>query len=366
MSTVLQNNEESDNDMLLLLEQPDGSPLILDQHMLLSDAYDDNLLLSGQDERNLSDDYMLFSQAETDVPLISTTSAESSSFSIVPSKRPQLSANTLASITQEAALKTSTTCTLASVALHILISGYIPDSQLAASGAKFVEAPSSPSISALVPSMFCPGFQKLIAHNSKFLSTISNAISSSWVRNVQGAGLRGKLMELSKVRISELHEEEETSTREEGTVERLSAVVQGRVWGMMQRALFDGDAAGKLKRTSLKANVGEDSGAIVEDVDLLDGGGQETTNIKTAFEDFIEQEFMGDDEESLFEDLLLGRDGLSDENGVLECLGNIKRNNIHAETDEMLFGDEIVGSGKFGPNSEILLSDTSVEEEMLL
>jgi hypothetical protein len=175
--------------------------------------------------------------------------------------------------------------------LHFLISGSTPRNSAPLSGITIKSPPPSTTLSALAPSIFSPRYQQLITHNAKFLPTISNAICSSWVRNVQGPRLRRKLVTLSESNVSEFMNDYEGE--ESGLVESLSAVVQGSIWAMMQRRLFDAGAAKKLKWVS---EDGFQRALHEEDPDLLGNS------------------FMDDDEESLFQQLLdIDGDAATDE-----------------------------------------------------
>ena len=231
-------------------------------------------------------------------------------------------------------------------------------------GIQMGKLPRSTSLSTIVPLMFCPDFKGLMAQNSKFLPTISNAICSSWVRNVQGVVLRQKLIMLSNAKVSEYH----NGNGEKGSAERLVSVVQARLWRMMQRTLCDGEAAKKLWKKhegqeDEHSNMKEDD---CGDEDLLgENGHDEDIHMrKDRLEDFVG---MDDDDELLFGELLGGRDHEST-NGLLENLGEQERLAVEAET-EMLLGSDPNRTSPDEVDEEdelLLLSVGTPVERMLL
>lgn len=218
--------------------------------------------------------------------------------------------------------------------------------------------------------MFNPGFKELMAQNAKFLPTISNAICVSWVKNVQGVHLRQKLVALSRSRVSEYCE----GGGDEGSEERLVRVVQGRLWTMMQRALYDEGAVKKLWKND--DGPGAENTTMNEEVyeyeDLLgENGGYNIDAEEKNLEDVIGEEFMDDDEELLFDDLQRGNEDHDSDDGLLDYLENQEKLSVEAETDEMLFGTdwEEIRRGKveeYEENEILLLDGIGQEESMLL
>lgn len=226
---------------------------------------------------------------------------------------------------------------LASLALQTVIAGS-SNRKRDLQGIQMGKPPPSTSISAFVPSMFSPGFKELMAHNSKFLPTISDAICSSWVRNVQGVVLRQKLVALSNAKVSEYHD----GDGEDGSAERLVSVVQARLWRMLQRTLYDEDAAKKLWKKNKGQGAENPNMEAKEsgDEDLLgENRGEKTINTKAdRFADCIREDFMDDNEELLFEDLLAGGIDRESDDGLLDYFEDQERLAIEAETEGMLFG----------------------------
>jgi hypothetical protein len=142
---------------------------------------------------------------------------------------------------------------------------------------------------------------------------------------------------------------------EAGTSGRLAAVVQVRLWSMMQRKLYDPSSARKISRKSPEW--------INSEVDRT--GEDESPNLLGAPEEDDEAGFvdlLGDD----FEDLLAGDESNSE---LLDCLDDSERERlvIEQETEEMLFG-----SGWDRDEEDYLLLENEnditneAEEEILL
>jgi len=171
-------------------------------------------------------------------------------------------------------------------------------------------------------------------------------------------------MELSKARITEFHE----AGPEDGTVERLGTVVQGRVWAMMQRKLFDAGAARKLKWRNPQDEDGEEVEGV-EDDDLLGENTDNTLGEDMPYTDemteMIGDEFMDHDEEFLFEDLIFGTQTAEDGDDLLHYFEEQERREVDMETDEMLFGSDADCDGSDG-NDELVLGETGGMDGMLL
>ena len=202
-----------------------------------------------------------------------------------------------------------------------------------------------------------------MAHHSRLLPTVSNAICSSWVRNVQGVVLRQKLVALSNAKVSQYQNGE----GEEGSASRLSSVVLARLWRMMQRTLYDEDAGKRLwkedkDQEAVTAAKNEEGS---EDEDLLgEYRNEKSIDIKTdRLEDFMDAE-----EESLFEDLLEG-DCQNGDIGLLDYLEEQEKIAVEKETEDMLFGGDDNGMICEGVDYEqdmLLLVDDGYVENMLV
>lgn len=353
---VAKRNEDSPHRIL------DG-----EEDMLLS--FFDNEMLFDLNDDDPEDDEMLFSQTTSAATGLDSEHSTTSTFSSTTSvKRP--AADEIAEPTPSSlpSLQLAPASKLALLAIQTLVAG--PSNRKRDLQDIRIRKPlSSTSLSLLIPSMFSPGFKELTAQNSKFLPTISNAISSSWVRNVQGAGLRKKLVALSNARVSEYHD----GDGEVGSGNRLVAVVQGRLWRMMQRTLFDEGAVKKIWKRDVEVDIGNSKveGNERQDDDNLgksqseDDGDAEDKN----FEDYIGEELMEDQDELLFEEFLEEQRAYESDDGLLEYLKEQERLAVDTETDEMLFGCAWEGGGCDGMDEreeQLLPRISSQEESMLL
>jgi hypothetical protein len=191
-----------------------------------------------------------------------------------------------------------------------------------------------------------------MAHNAHFVPTISRAASVSWPRNTQSPSLRQKLTQLENSPPS-LTDENQDRGSEAGTTSRIAAVVQSRLWGMMQRKLYDSSDAAKIWRKSpLRENLTED-----ECPDLLETLG---TGEREEGRVMIELGEFSEDEADEFEDLLS-----RDDDELLEYLEERERLSVERETDEMLFGGGW-GEDEEEEQSESLLDNEAGSDIMLL
>ena len=342
-------------------------------------SYFDDEMLFDLNNDDFEDDEMLFSQATSTAtsaaPSLASDHSTFSNFSLkVSMKRPPLDESaelSIPSILTTLPLAPANNLTL--LGLRTLIAG--PSSQKRElQNIRIRKPPLSTPLSLLVPSMFSPGFKELMAQNSRFLPTISNAICSSWVRNVQGAGLRKKLAALSNSRVSEYHD----GDGEVGSADRLVAVVQGRLWRMMQRALFDEGAGRRIwKRDGSDEEVGvgnsgvhregrQGGGDVEEEKQDEDDGDAESKN----FTDYIGEEMIEEEDGLLFAEIPANQGDDESDDGLLEYLVEQERMTVEVETDGMLFGTGAWEGGRCEdmkePKEQLLLGGSSQEEGMLL
>lgn len=177
------------------------------------------------------------------------------------------------------------------------------------------------------------------------------------VRNVQGPGLRGKLVELSKATVSEY---DDTEHRESGSVERLASVVQSRVWTMLQRRLVDLGSWRKLK-SKIRKDIDLGQEEEFEDEDLLRGTVEQNENLPGKAGDDGAPGDIEDNNEELFEDLLFGTYLGGDNEGLLHYFELEEQRLVETETDEMLFG-----GAEDVEDEEILLEDYSSDADGML
>lgn len=130
-----------------------------------------------------------------------------------------------------------------------------------------------------------------------------------------------------------------------GTTERLDAVVQARLWAMMQRKLYDPLAARRLRGTP-----GTGHGRTVYDgddyEDLLghvSGGRCSDTSLKYQMAESFDEGFEMDNEEGSSFDDLLGE--LEDDYDLLNDYEHLEREAVEQETDEMLLLDDYPADG---------------------
>jgi hypothetical protein len=140
---------------------------------------------------------------------------------------------------------------------------------------------------------------------------------------------------------------------ESGEMTRIAAVVQSRLWGIMQRKLYDPSDAAKIwKKPRLEEYPAKDEGINMLDALKEATGVAGQTMIKLG-------EFLGDEMDE-FEDLLSSCD---DE--LLGYLEERERLSIERETDEMLFGSGWDGDEQEQQNAW-LLDGEAVNGIMLL
>lgn len=334
-----------------------------DESMLLSMSSLEEVLPGSME--NEDDDMLLFELNESPSSLESQSSSNSFENGAPPSVSRKRNHNARGS-TIPYKLEYDAVCTLVLAALRTVIGG---TGQKKLSNVNLGRQSHGNTMSNLVPSIFSPGYKELMCHNAKFLPTISNAIALSCVRNVQSPGLRSKLIDLSQKTVSDLTDDKiEGIDVVEGTVERLSAVIQGRVWAMMQRKLLDSKAAEKL-RWSRSGELVDGNDGEEEEVDLLQRAGtveEQGLNLPLLEEDFgdsglFEEWSMDEEEELLIGDIWNGNDySSSDHEGLLDYFEEEERRLVEMETDEMLFG-EAEESG----SNEVTLRDSELDDMLL-
>jgi hypothetical protein len=146
-----------------------------------------------------------------------------------------------------------------------------------------------------------------------------------------------------------------------GSSGRLAAVVQARLWGMMQRKLYDPTAARKMLQKSSEQHIDK-----VDEV-----GDDECPNLLGILEEDCEADFidlLGNIVGNDFEHLLMG-DEEEDEEGLLDYLEASERERlaIEQETEDMLFGN---GWDEYNEDNLLFQNENNNgntgEEELLL
>jgi hypothetical protein len=328
----------------------------VEEYRLLS-RVDDNILPPGI-WRSPDHSDMIFLE-DSEIPsLISQSSIEASITSIGSSISQKRLFLPSPGDTGPTVLSQSCSNELTSAGFGILVGGCISKRFLRSITIE-KEFPNLP-LSRLIPTIFCPGFNESMAHNSRFLPTISYAVSSSWVGNCQGPGLRAKLLELENVALPELDDGHLVRSGEARLVERLSVVVQVRLWSMMHMKLSDPAITGRFQQTSFNTSAIEDEEYRSDQVLRRLGEGEVLGMEQSADRDpqeFIESRYMEDDEELLF------IDPLAEDKEPLAYFDEMEKLDVEKQTDEMLFRSE---EPEEEERSDIVLLDGEVEETMLL
>jgi len=154
-----------------------------------------------------------------------------------------------------------------------------------------------------------------------------------------------------------------------GTAQRLAAVVQTRLWGMMQRKLFEKAAGKRLWRTTTQGDKDEES----HFEDMLATGEDGKNLILDEIDGMSDEEILFADDED--DDLLLGNDEYqfdedwerrAIENETEDMLPGGEWHQKWAEThEEMLLGDSSIYIETIKGNGNILCLQGS-DDEMLL
>lgn len=356
-------------DPLLHVQEAEKRSDDLDHCCQAQDISDVRVLSAVQKDAYELDDILSFPDDEP--PLLcsqpSTTLSSSSTASSAPRKR-------IATL-ETPNLLLSSSFMLTSAALHLLIGGTACKRSLQSLKLKST-LPKAP-LSSLVPALFCPQFNPIMARNARFLPTISQTISSSLVRNCQGVGLRSKLMDLANLPSPGEEFGFQTLSGEQGSVERLRAVVQTRIWSMMQRKLSDSTTNRKIKWNILDARTMAEEDEV-EDSELLfrsntnDGDPFMDAMMHTHLSEFIEDDYVQDydDDDELLLELLSDEDEgqlldlLSDDEGLLSYFDEMESLEVEKQTDGMLLGSDSYYQDN--DSDVFLLLDENNEETMLL
>jgi len=200
-----------------------------------------------------------------------------------------------------------------------------------------------------------------MAQNSRFIPTISHAMSVSWPGNVQSPTLRRKLIDLANSLPSQLLEDNQDQIDHIGTAQRLATVIQARLWGMMQRKLYDASAAKKIWRKTSKRESNDRNEEEPDLFDIIDE--KEKSRVEDSVIGEWEDLLAGDDHDE-FDDLLA--EDQDDEFMDLLDDAESERRAVERETDEMLLGDEDGWGEKEDISGEQFLLHDGESEGMLL
>ncbi|KAK2625361.1 hypothetical protein QTJ16_005730 [Diplocarpon rosae] len=368
LSKEMSRDNAQKDEMLLDLEVEPGKVGeiygIEDIEMLLDvdDRHAKTIELSGRAE-DVEDDEMLFSQSFNSTSTFPFEQASTnSSMSPAPSL-PRQQTNTLDSAT----LLPNLVCSnLVETSMYTLLGGYIGPRVLGMRDIELRKIPPSLSLCRLIPALFCPGFKESMVHNNRFLSSVSHTVSVSWPAHVQTPSLRRKLLRLSDLNPSPFPAFP-IKREEPGTSDRLLAVVQSRLWAMMQKKLYDKSGGRKLWRQTRKQETGRSDD---DEEDNLDDKFSSVEGCEQRM-DTIDSEAMLLNDDAEDDDILMGDRDEDD----------WERRAIESETYEMLFGREeaddgdillmrgpaIPGGGQAGDDGDmLLLSEEGEGDSMLL
>ncbi|KAI9642990.1 hypothetical protein NHQ30_008724 [Ciborinia camelliae] len=241
-------------------------------------------------------------------------------------------------------LDPTVSCKLVSEAMRAMIAGS-ETRQWTRKGVKIdnFSSTSATSLASLSPVMFSPGFKKSVAHNSHYVPRIIQMMTSL-ARNAQTPSLRQKLAQIANMSTSQFSyaQNDRNINGEPGSEKRLAAVVQARLWSMMQRTLHDPLAA--RQATNKRSNP--DDAIVTEEDDGYDDL-LETIGTENNMEDLKMVDYENHSEKSAFDCILSDYDGssgdefddlLEDEDEILLNDEERERMAIESETEEMFFG----------------------------
>ncbi|RDW91578.1 hypothetical protein BP5796_02743 [Coleophoma crateriformis] len=232
-------------------------------------------------------------------------------------------------------LNISKACQLAETAMRLVISGFRRGQRHMADISIQHPWPST-ALCAISPSLWCPGFklasgsqEKCMDQNAQFLPSISQAICVSWTQNAQSPSLRQKLLQLADS-VPSHSNENNSGLGATGATDRLTSVVQSRLWTMMQRKLYDPSAARHLRLSVHRDWQAEPEAADFEDLLQNDTASQDAD---TCLED------EEDSASSVFHDVLADFE-YDEEVDLLAAQEEKERQSTERETDIMLVDEQ--------------------------
>ncbi|KAH8685414.1 hypothetical protein BGZ60DRAFT_395144 [Tricladium varicosporioides] len=338
------------------LESDMQEPHFQESEMLLttySPAQETVSLVNESHEEN-----MLFSQLISGIPSLTS---QSPTCSIVSTTSQLIPESPIRNITQggldlSVSLQVLKLSPLVKQGLHILIGGCGRRIHQETKGIQLRRPQPETSLSKIAPAIFSPGFRETMSHNIKFLSTISHTLSITLPRNAQSPMLRSNLLMLAQSEKSAIPNiDRECWGR--GSVQRLAAVVQTRLWAMMHKQIYDPSAARKLAWESI----------IDGDVDETNGRGENQfyprIGRSTTAKSKLGTNKTGEKDTDEFRDLFG-----ADEEDLLAYFdeSEIERMEIEQGTDEMLLGAGCDGGGKEMDNEILLSLEIGSEEDSML
>ncbi|ESZ97131.1 hypothetical protein SBOR_2489 [Sclerotinia borealis F-4128] len=324
-------------------------------------AIDDMLLLSAGDE-------------EDSTQLPKNDSSSSLTIKTLPRKR---DASAINHESDAYVLNPTASCNLVSAAMRLMIAG-AETRERTIKGVKVYSTSdtSATSLASLSPVMFSPGFKKSVADNSRYIPRIIQMMTSL-SRNAHTPSLKQKLAQIANMPSCEFPNDrnDEKINGELGSEKRLAAVVQARVWSMMQRTLHDPLAA---RQATNKRSAFENAVTIEDDDgydDLLETIGTENElRILKTDDDFRWIIDESHSEESTFGCILDKFDETSEDefDDLLDDEDEIlldderERLTIESETEEIFFGRRWQLEDEEQDDDLLLVVEGSIENELLL
>lgn len=326
---------------------------------------------------------MRLSQPISDIPSQISQSLTCSTVSTISQLMPESSIrnNTRGDLDLSILSQVSKISPLVKQGLHILIGGYGRCAHQETKDIQSRRPHPETSLSKIAPSIFSPGFREVpfsfssilsnsnkkqsMSHNAKFLPIISRAMSITLPRNVQSSMLRSNLLKLAqsdKSAIPNINDE----SLERGSVQRLAAVVQTRLWAMMQKWVYDTSAARKLAW----GGIAEEGVLKIDGIEEGRHGGLcYPTSSKIECSTTVGLEVgidkTGEEDRDDFEDLLAA-EGTEEDLLAYFDESEIERLEIEHETDEMLLGAGWDYGGKEIDDGMLLLLGSSSEVDSML
>ncbi|KAL2073906.1 hypothetical protein VTL71DRAFT_11232 [Oculimacula yallundae] len=349
---------------VMLLDTINGGP-----GQIESTPQDDDMLLDDESDQTIGDfdeHDLIFSQP-SDVTSSFFHSQPSTIYPMPPPDLESQSSLTTLPTRPQSQISSPTLLTLTDIAIRTLMGAAVSRSDSKRQDVEFKRLPQL-SMSTLAPSMFSPGYKNLMAGNSRLLPTVTHALSDTMLRNVQTPSLRRKLLQLSNASPSSIPNLG-YNLDQLGAGERLSSVVQSRLWEMMQRNLFDNAAGRRLWR---QEHMGE-KGGYDNFEDMVETHDDDELKVKTG-------DGEGADDSMLFpgvedDELLLGDEDYcydadweqrAIEDDIEDMLLSAEWNRSQIEEEMLLEDSDVDLLANRGSESSIMILDDNEDDEMLI
>lgn len=140
------------------------------------------------------------------------------------------------------------TCILVEVILNLLITGHIGQEFRGVSIVKPERRYQKAPLSKIIPSLFSSEFSLLIANNSRFLPTITNAFTKSLIRNCLSPSFQNKLLQIFS--FSSIDEFEANAKQAPG-------LMDARLWVIVQKSLNSSATSRKIWSHNYRSSKGK-------------------------------------------------------------------------------------------------------------